>query len=272
MASGKRGRHICSLLLLCSMLISIACLRVASAMPFSSAARISLAPDQLVLSGDVATQKNTLGTCVAPWLAGMPAGSIMLGVNPASCDPSAWRGGSATARISLPASYSPTVYSLVLKWPDGNGRGLHSPEPTHSATITFDGQPLWGKRTTTLSTGSHYYAAEHEPIVTTVVVKQSGAHTLTITVPAHTVWDLSSITLQAYPAPQHIHGIGYSPYRDCQYPGGAAQPATADIEQDLARLGHTSNAIRTYAATGPNAEVPRLANKLGLPVYAGGMD
>jgi len=101
------------------------------------------------------------------------------------------------------------------------------------------------------------------------VVTQSLTHTLAISVPAQTAWDLSQIELSPYPYPAQIRGIGYSPYRDCQIPGGVVQPSSQDMEEDLWRLFHTTNAIRTYAATGVNRQVPALANKLGLPVYAG---
>ena len=47
------------------------------------------------------------------------------------------------------------------------------------------------------------------------------------------------------------------------------QPSTQDIREDLFRLFHSSNAIRTYSAGGVNNQIPALANEIGLPVYAG---
>jgi hypothetical protein len=73
---------------------------------------IDLVPDQMMLSGHFATLTDTIGYCTEPWLSDMPAGSIILGVEPTSCDPNNWNGGSATAEVSLPDLYSPTV--LVL--------------------------------------------------------------------------------------------------------------------------------------------------------------
>jgi exo-beta-1,3-glucanase (GH17 family) len=232
--------------------------------------QIDLAPDQLTLTGDVATFTNTVGYCThSQLLPPTPAGSLILGLDPTSCNPANWNGGSATAQIFLPAVYTSTVYVLKLSWPDQAGKGLHSPQPNKTATITLDGQPLWGKRTTQLSTFKHYYGAEHEPILTTMVVTQSLTHTLTFSVSAQVVWDLSQIELDAYPSPTLIRGIGYSPYRDCQSPAGVTQPSTQNIQEDLFRLYHTSNAIRTYAATGINSQIPTLANAQGLPVFAG---
>jgi len=238
---------------------------------FAPGYTIELVPDQMMLSGHVATLTNTIGYCPDPWLSDMPAGSIILGVKPTSCDPADWEGGSATVEISLTDHYSPTVLVLKLSWPDRDGKGLRSPELDRMGAITLDGRPLWGKRTTRLSTlNDYYYAAEHEPILTTIVLTQSITHTLTFSVSARTAWDLSRIELSAYPYPTTtIKGIGYSPYRDCQYPGGDSQPSAQNIEEDLFRLFHTTNAIRTYSARGVNGQIPALANAVGLPVYAG---
>ena len=122
----------------------------------SSSYSIVLRPDQLTLTGDVATLTNTVGYCTAPWLANTPSGSIMLGVNPISCTTTTWRGGAATAQLLLPTVYSPTVYTLRLTWPDRDGKGLHSPKKNQTAVISLDSRPLWGKRTTQQSTFNDY--------------------------------------------------------------------------------------------------------------------
>ena len=199
----------------------------------------------------------------------MPVGSIILGVDPLSCQPIDWDGASISAEVFLPATYTPTLYVLKLSWPDREGKGFHSPQKNRTATISFDGHTPWNKRTTQFSTFSDYYGAEHEPIITTIVVTQSITHTLTISVPPQTAWDLSGIELTAYPYPTKIQGIGYSPYRDCQYPGGTVLPSTQDIQDDLWRLFHTTNAIRTYASMGVNQQIPALAKTQGLQVFAG---
>jgi exo-beta-1,3-glucanase (GH17 family) len=230
---------------------------------------IELVPDQMILTGDVATRDNCTHPIVCSWLEDTPTGTIILGVDPTSPDPLTWDGGSATAEIPL-TDFSPAVLVLKLSWPDRDGKGLHSPEQDGTGTITLDGRPLWGKRTIHLGTLNDYYAAEHEPILTTIVLTQSITHTLTFSVSARTAWDLSQIELSAYSYPTTtIKGIGYSPYRDCQYPGGDSQPSVQDIEEDLFRLFHTTNAIRTYSARGVNGQIPALANAIGLPVFAG---
>ena len=230
---------------------------------------VDLVPDQMALAGEVTTNANCVDPVVCSWLDDTPMGSIMLGVDPGSPDTEDWSGGSATAEVFLTDVYSPTVLVLALSWPDRDGKGLHSPVENRTATITLDGRPLWAKRTTEISTFGDFYAAEHQPILTTIVVTQSTTHTLVISVPSATAWDLSQIRLTAYPYPGTIRGIGYSPLRDCQYPGGDLQPSADDIREDLFRLYHTSNAIRTYSSTGVSNQIPALANEIGLPVFAG---
>ena len=230
---------------------------------------ITIIPDQMNFNGDAVTQASSVGHCTESWLSSMPAGSVILGVDPTSCDPLDWDGVSASVSVSLPNVYSSTIYVLALSWPDRDGKGLHSPLKNQTASILFDGHPVWSKRTTNLSDFGDYYGAQHESIKTTLVVTQSSTHTLTFVLPAKTAWDLSNIELTAYALPSKIQGVGYSPYRDCQYPGGTDLPSTQDMQEDLTRLFHTSNAIRTYASTGVNSQIPALANSLGIPIFAG---
>ncbi len=150
-----------------------------------------------------------------------------------------------------------------------NGKGLHSPVRNQTAAIFFDSHLVWSKRTTELGTFGDYYGAQHEPIKTTIVVHQTGTHTLTFSVPPKTAWDLSSIKLTAYPLSSKIQGIGYSPYLDCQTPAGKQLPTAENIQEDLERLSHTSYGIRTYSSTGVNSLVPAMVISMGLPIFAG---
>jgi exo-beta-1,3-glucanase (GH17 family) len=230
---------------------------------------ISISPSQMSFDGDIATKANTVGHCTESWLSTMPEGSIILGVDPNSCDPLDWDGASASVSVFLPNVYPRTIYVLELSWPDQDGKGLHSPLKNQTASILFDNHPVWNKKTSDLGDFGDYYGAQHESIKTTVVVSQSSTHTLSFTVPPKTAWDLSKIELRAYAMPSKIQGVGYSPYRDCQYPGGSEQPSTENIQEDLTRLFHTSNAIRTYSSTGVNSQIPALAASLGLPIFVG---
>ncbi len=68
---------------------------------------------------------------------------------------------------------------------------------------------------------------------------------------------------------QPIHGLAYSPYRDCQSPDTKDQPTLDDIRQDLQIIRGMANGIRTYSSTGINAGIPALARQVGLSVSAG---
>lgn len=230
---------------------------------------ITLAPDQLTLEGDVATRATAAAQCTEPWFIGTPVGSAILGVDPRSCDPADWDGGSLSVRQVLTAPYTPTVVTVKVTWPDGEGKGVHSPDQRRVASIAFDGQILWSARTLHPGSFDDYYAVERGPILTTVVLTGTGEHTLTLTAPPHTAWDISSIELSAAPMPATVRGVDYSPYRDCQMPGSGLLPTDEQIRADLGRLRQSVSAIRTYSSVGPLGSVPALAAQAGLPVYAG---
>ncbi|MFT3892764.1 MAG: hypothetical protein QM730_14125 [Anaerolineales bacterium] len=78
----------------------------------------------------------------------------------------------------------------------------------------------------------------------------------------------STSTVTPVPWPL-IHGLAYSPYRDCQSPDTPNQPKIEDIRQDLKIISSMANGIRTYSSTGINAEIPALAREMGLTVSAG---
>jgi exo-beta-1,3-glucanase (GH17 family) len=268
--AGVLAVSLCLIGLLCTLgLVSQSSGAAAASRPADSYP-LQLIPDQLTLQDDVATVSNTLGHCTQPWMSGVPTGTIILGVNPTSCNPADWSGGSATTEVFLPNIYTRTVVVLRLSWPDRDGKGLHSPERNRLAAITLDGQSVWNMRTRQPGSFGDYYGSEHEPILTTIVLTQSITHTLVISVSPHTAWDLSRIELQAYPYPSLVRGIGYSPYRDCQSADPESQqPSLQELREDMVRLFHTSNAIRTYASTGINGQIPGLANEIGLPIYIG---
>jgi exo-beta-1,3-glucanase (GH17 family) len=72
------------------------------------------------------------------------------------------------------------------------------------------------------------------------------------------------------PVPRElIHGLAYSPYRDCQSADTPDQPTLDDVKQDLQIIGSMANGIRTYSSTGISAEIPAIARQMGLRVSAG---
>lgn len=261
-----RGLIICFLL---SFLLGVTSIANIRASQITASYPIHLVPEQLIFSGHVATSTNSSGHCPANYFAGTPPGTIVLGVNPTSCDPATWSGGSATVQVFLPDIYTPTILVLKAGWTSLAGKGIHSPDRNRVASIRLDGHTLWKMRTTALDSSGDYFATNTDSILITIVVTQTALHTLEFSVPPRAAWDLSQIEISAHPYPRQIQGLGYSPYRDCQEPGGEDQPSVQDIQEDLFHLRHSSTAIRTYAATDANELVPALANAVGLPVYAG---
>jgi exo-beta-1,3-glucanase (GH17 family) len=230
---------------------------------------IDVIPDHMQLTGDVATKANTINKYTEPWLASLPNGSIILGVNPSSCNPTDWKGGTAIVEIHLPNLYSPTLYVIKLSSPTKNRKRLGSCYNNRSGSIFLDDLLIWESRTNKLTKTKEYYGAQHEPILTTIVVTESRNYRLKIKVAEHAAWELSKLELIQCPYPKAMKGVGYSPYRDCQYPDGKQEPSDDNISEDIFRLSQTCNAIRTYSATGVNGRIPAVAKSNGLQVYAG---
>jgi len=230
---------------------------------------IQITPDQLQISGHAASLANCADPGVCAWLNNLPPGSLMLGVNPASRLPADWDGGSASVQLELPDLYQPTRLLLKIAWPDQDGAGLRSPAKNRVGRILLDGALVWDKRTSDLLRPGWFFAGAGNEFITTLRVSGSQVHTLTFQVGPQTAWDLSQIEISAYAPIAEYRGIGYSPYRDCQWPGGTQVPDASQIQSDLTRLSHTTNAIRTYSAVGVNALVPALAIQAGLAVFPG---
>lgn len=246
----------------------------------SFASHYAIKPDEMNLIGDVVVCGSAItDAIVSSWCTGAPTGTIILGVDPSSHDPADWDGGLATATLYISDVASSQVAVIAISWPDRDGKGIHSPDEGQVATITWDGVPVWTKRTRDVSTFGDYYAAQHDDIIATAVMTQPATHTLTFQSPASTAWDISTITIKLYPLPNSLRGIAYSPFRDCQNPDWGPLPSESEVREDLARLAHTSNGIRTYSAltmTGwltpvPSimGHIPRIAQEYGLPVCAG---
>ena len=81
-------------------------------------------------------------------------------------------------------------------------------------------------------------------------------------------YEAIAFTYDFTPTTSYLRGLAYSPYRDCQEPGGDI-PTMADIAQDLQTIAGMANGIRTYSSTGINAGIPALAHSMGLKVSAG---
>ncbi len=100
---------------------------------------------------------------------------------------------------------------------------------------------------------------------------QPGPLEIVLAVQGGAVWRLASVqSLNLPPLPEGlVQGYAYSPYRDCQMPDIGPFPSQAELAEDLQRLAHSANAIRTYSTQGINADIARLAAEQGLQVAVG---
>jgi exo-beta-1,3-glucanase (GH17 family) len=224
-------------------------------------------PDTLVRNGAVLTPPSDPDDCVRHHLPLPRAGGVVIGI--ASCDPASAAGGSVQLEQVFEVPYQPTVLTLRIAPPAGVARSIESLRRNGRARILFDGRAIWEARTASEEAPGSYSAIAESDVLTTVVLHRRAQHVLRLEVEPGVTWNIASIVIQSDPAPRSIKGIAYSPYRDCQIPGGARQPSAADIDDDMFRIVHSSTAIRTYSAIGVNAGVVAAATAAGHPVYAG---
>ncbi|CAI8876427.1 glycosyltransferase [Pseudomonas soli] len=82
-------------------------------------------------------------------------------------------------------------------------------------------------------------------------------------------WALINRPVSAPAWPEQISGFSYSPFRLGQSPQKGQYPSEDEIRQDLEQLNKLTDNVRIYTVEGTQAEVPRLAEELGLRVTLG---
>jgi len=101
-------------------------------------------------------------------------------------------------------------------------------------------------------------------------VPASGTYPLFFDLAPGSQWRIGQVRASLLPEPATaIRGYAYSPYRDCQTPHGGPHPTSDQIAEDIHRLRHSSNAIRTYSAREINAEIVQQAQQAGLHIGMG---
>ena len=83
------------------------------------------------------------------------------------------------------------------------------------------------------------------------------------------LWAMYNRPVQAPDWPEQISGFSFSPFRQGQSPQDDRYPSTAQMRQDLELLSTQTNNIRTYSVDGSLAEIPALAEELGMRVTLG---
>ena len=226
---------------------------------------INLISDMSIAGSAVTT---TQGNC-SQILEGMSNG-VILGVDPQTCEIDETYGTQAVFHFFVPPEYVNNVFTLKISWPEDGVRGLRASTSNKVVQIGLKGITIWEKSAFAPGDNGFFYAARTEPILLTIVPRQSGDYSIEINLSAGMAWDISSIQLSTSPYPQNMLGIAYSPYQDCQSADSSDnQPIQQDLWFDLYKLAQSATALRTYSSIGVNAEIVPIAIQLGIPVYAG---
>ena len=83
------------------------------------------------------------------------------------------------------------------------------------------------------------------------------------------IWALYNRPVSAPDWPEQISGYSFSPFRQGQNPQTNTYPSDAEMRADLELLTKQTDNIRTYSVDGSLANIPRLAEELGLRVTLG---
>ncbi|MFJ2981354.1 MULTISPECIES: glycosyltransferase [unclassified Pseudomonas] len=82
-------------------------------------------------------------------------------------------------------------------------------------------------------------------------------------------WALVNRPVSAPAWPEQIAGFSYSPFRLGESPQKGQYPSDDEMRQDLEQMNKLTDNIRIYTVEGTQAEIPRLAEELGLRVTLG---
>lgn len=224
-------------------------------------------PAAFVRDGAVLVRADDVDRCARHRLPVPDRGGVVIGL--AACDPGSAGGGGMQLERVFDEPYQPTILTMRIAPPTGVAHSIESLRRDGRARIRFDGRVIWEARAASDAGGGRYLAIAEPAVLATVVVRGRARHALRFEVDPGVLWNIAKIEIGSDAAPRSIKGIAYSPYRDCQRPGGAQQPTTYEIGDDMARLIHSSTAVRTYSALGVSAVAVAVAGELGHPVYAG---
>ena len=104
--------------------------------------------------------------------------------------------------------------------------------------------------------------ASHKAIVNLAVIVGIAAISIA-------AWAFFNRPMAAPDWPASISGFAYSPFRYGQDPVKDIYPTEEEIRQDLVLLSTQTKRIRTCSVKGTQAEIPRIANELGMSVTQG---
>lgn len=228
---------------------------------------IAILPGALARGGAVLTEPASAAGCARRGVPDPGAGGAVLGV--AACDAAAGSGGWVQLERVLASPYPSTVLTLRVAPPAGVGHPIRGVRRRARVRIVLDGRPLWETAVMEDEATGRYRSAIASDVATTFVIERRATHVLRFEAEPGAIWALGRIEITARPSPAGLRGIAYSPYRDCQTPGGARLPTGDEIDEDMFRIAHTANAIRTYSTTGANTRIAEAAVTHGRALYAG---
>ncbi len=204
---------------------------------------------------------------------GLASGEVVLGLDSQTCQP---LNQASNEVIALPVELpSPQESLLVVTLHcNGNESCMYVTAPQSSETgvnfsMSINNTLLWSS-----DCGTDKACASDQTfgdIQVSYRVRASDVYRLELATTPGAIWRVSSITAELQPLPSAgtIRGFGYSPYRDCQTPNFGPEPSQAEVDEDLERMIHTSNGIRTYSSQGINADIVRSASQFGFIVAPG---
>ncbi len=173
--------------------------------------------------------------------------------------------GELTFKFNASNKYNQNYYTISIK-STINNLGLSKRYiKKANVYIKLNDKIIWSKRGYQYS--SEEKNAENEFI--TFRINSSENQYLSFCTDSLIEWKILEYEIEENKLPNTIKGIGYSPFRDCQYPMGKPEPTIEDIENDLFFLYNTCNAIRTYSSRNINSVIPNIAKKMKLPIYMG---
>ncbi len=193
----------------------------------------------------------------------LPSEGFILGADPVTCE--AVGGGIYSARVAVPSAGEPHVVVLRVSCPGGCSHAVTG--QAGAATISVDGQILWSAVCS--EPGACDPLALGDGPTVAFVSNTGMEHTIELQTIGAVSWPVAAVETAWYPVPRHIQGLAYSPYRDCQNPHWGPYPTEAQVREDMELLRHMGNAIRTYASTRIEGEIPAIAGEYGLRVAAG---
>ncbi|MEA3350064.1 MAG: glycosyl hydrolase family 17 protein [Chloroflexota bacterium] len=194
---------------------------------------------------------------------------VILGGDPETCAP---RDDSSQIQVDIPVSLTqPEMVMIVTLHCNGDQACMQNQaefETEAQFQVGIDGLMLWKN-----NCGLGVMCTSREKsgdVQVSYRVSDARDYSLELTTTAGALWRIDSVEVELQELPQNtIRGFGYSPYRDCQTPYGGPHPTLEEIREDLTRLIHTSNALRTYSSQEINKDIVLNAKELGFTVGLG---